>query len=226
MKCPKCGTEFQGNFCSNCGLRRNETAQKCPRCGTEYVGKFCSNCGFSDCVPERQPIPPKKQPTKFEKIFVIAMAPLIAILVIAIVAMTSGMGPSTQNTPPRDFGNPVMSSPSPTATPEIEVTTISPTELIAAYNENEINANELYLDKVLEISGVIDSIGIDVLNQSYVTVGDGAGTFLNTVHCNLADEQIIKPSSLKEGGTITIRGTYIKNTLGVMLDECTIISVY
>ena len=42
MKCRKCGTEYEGNFCPNCGAKR---ALVCTKCGTEYEGDFCPNCG-------------------------------------------------------------------------------------------------------------------------------------------------------------------------------------
>lgn len=47
-KCSKCGTEFEGNFCPECGAQylRERT---CPSCGevSPDGAKFCRNCGFS-----------------------------------------------------------------------------------------------------------------------------------------------------------------------------------
>lgn len=42
MNCRKCGTEYEGNFCPNCGTKKEMV---CAKCGTEYEGNFCSNCG-------------------------------------------------------------------------------------------------------------------------------------------------------------------------------------
>ena len=47
-KCLKCGNEFEGNFCPECGERYQED-KVCPKCGTTLKGnvKFCTNCGYS-----------------------------------------------------------------------------------------------------------------------------------------------------------------------------------
>lgn len=42
MKCRKCGTEYEGNFCPYCSTKR---ALVCTECGTEYEDDFCPNCG-------------------------------------------------------------------------------------------------------------------------------------------------------------------------------------
>jgi hypothetical protein len=42
MICRKCGTEYDGNFCPNCGAKKEMI---CPKCGAEYLGDFCTNCG-------------------------------------------------------------------------------------------------------------------------------------------------------------------------------------
>ncbi len=42
MKCAKCGTEYEGNFCPNCGAKKGLV---CTKCGAEYEGDFCTNCG-------------------------------------------------------------------------------------------------------------------------------------------------------------------------------------
>ncbi len=47
-KCPKCNTEFDGNFCPNCG-EKFEQEKSCPKCGTKLFGsaRFCNECGYS-----------------------------------------------------------------------------------------------------------------------------------------------------------------------------------
>ena len=47
-KCRKCGTEYQGNFCPNCGTKKGLV---CAKCGTEYEGNFCPNCGTKTIQP-------------------------------------------------------------------------------------------------------------------------------------------------------------------------------
>lgn len=47
-RCPKCGSEFEGKFCPNCGTRWEEE-KTCPSCGTKLNGaaRFCNECGYS-----------------------------------------------------------------------------------------------------------------------------------------------------------------------------------
>lgn len=47
-KCNYCGSEFEGNFCPECGEKWQEE-RLCPNCGAKMNGsvKFCTECGFS-----------------------------------------------------------------------------------------------------------------------------------------------------------------------------------
>lgn len=42
-----CGTQNNGNFCTNCGSKKPEQSASwfCGECGTKNEGKFCTNCG-------------------------------------------------------------------------------------------------------------------------------------------------------------------------------------
>ena len=48
IKCPKCGTEFEGNICPNCGAQIT-FVKTCPNCKTKVKAeaKFCTECGYS-----------------------------------------------------------------------------------------------------------------------------------------------------------------------------------
>lgn len=45
MKCTKCGTEYEGKFCPECGQPSSGAKVTCKSCGSEFTGSFCPNCG-------------------------------------------------------------------------------------------------------------------------------------------------------------------------------------
>ena len=47
-KCSKCGAEFEGNFCPECGTP-SQAPKVCPKCGAQLKEnvKFCNNCGYA-----------------------------------------------------------------------------------------------------------------------------------------------------------------------------------
>lgn len=52
--CPNCGTESTGNFCSNCGAKKDDGTWICPNCGLQNEGNFCGNCGTPKENAEQQ----------------------------------------------------------------------------------------------------------------------------------------------------------------------------
>ena len=92
-KCFKCGAEFQGNFCPQCGAKF-ETTKTCPQCNTQLDGqtRFCNNCGYN--FVEDKPVKqskPKKQVGKAVKNFAqkskawLVAHKTLAIIVAAVI---------------------------------------------------------------------------------------------------------------------------------------------
>ena len=61
MKCTKCGAEFTGKFCTNCGAPA-PTNPVCPNCGEEITGNFCMKCGTP--APEADSVPVQNEQTQ------------------------------------------------------------------------------------------------------------------------------------------------------------------
>lgn len=76
MKCSKCGTEYEGQFCPNgCNAYK-----QCPVCGASYQGSFCPNgCNSAH--------PPKK---KAKGCLIAAI--IVAAVVVIVVGIVVGSG--------------------------------------------------------------------------------------------------------------------------------------
>lgn len=57
--CKTCGASFEGNFCSNCGAKKEESVQMfCTACGAPLVpdARFCGRCGYDRKAAPVEPV--------------------------------------------------------------------------------------------------------------------------------------------------------------------------
>ncbi len=114
-------------------------------------------------------------------------------------------------------------SPSPSPSPEEEMFHITAEELLAVYEENEIAADQELKGRTFEVTGVVDSIGRDILNDAYITLNSGDEYSLSSVQCYFKDSELDSLTELRTGDTVTVIGECDgKAILSVMMKKCKI----
>lgn len=88
-----------------------------------------------------------------------------------------------------------------------EYINITSTELIDAYNENQVKCKQTYDGKMIKVTGKVDSVGTDIMGTTYVCLGhDTEFTFVG-IQCYAKDDNTINEiAELKEGDIITVSG--------------------
>lgn len=91
---------------------------------------------------------------------------------------------------------------------------ISATELAEAFENDENKANQIYLNRVLEVQGTIIEIGRNQDGQQVLLLE--SSTPLSGVQCTMKDEK----QDLKEGNAVTVKGFCNGFTSVVLLSDC------
>lgn len=191
----------------------------CKHCKTEIPkdAKVCPNCK-------------KKQSSKLIPI-------LVAVLVVVIIGAVAGGGSNSD----KDTGNVPATNQSVTAqeseeqggeeqTP-VEVASKTTVDyvfddvitLIEEYKENEVAADAKYKNKTVQFTGIVKSIGKDILDDVYITVGDGTEITWDYAQCYFKkQEQIDKVTGLHEGDTVTVIGKIGSYSLSLTVKNCEI----
>ena len=100
---------------------------------------------------------------------------------------------------------------------------ISATELINAYNENEVKADKMYKGKIVEVNGIVDGIDSDMDDKAVVRLSDGDKFSIYTVSCYIDDENQDNACELKKGEDVTIIGKADREIIGEpVIKDCKI----
>jgi hypothetical protein len=93
-------------------------------------------------------------------------------------------------------------------------------EMLKAYENNKLQAEQTYKGKRVRIKGVVGSIGSDILDQPYVTVGTGASFEVTQLQCMFSKEQSGQLAKLNKGQAITVEGTVDAYVMNVLVQDC------
>lgn len=120
---------------------------------------------------------------------------LIALGVLVLIGIFAGK----DDKPATSDGN-VRSS----AQHEEPPIAVTATELLAAYQENEVGANAKYKGKRLAITGRIKSIEAGFGDRPYLTLAAGGQFEFASPHANMAKSEDSAVANLKKGQTVKL----------------------
>ena len=93
-------------------------------------------------------------------------------------------------------------------------------KIVDDFSSDEIMANTTYLDKIVQVSGIINSIKTE--NETLIVAL--AGNSFGDVLCYLSEESKTKVNTLKEGQRVTLKGICTGFLLDVVLVKCALIN--
>ncbi|MFA5945362.1 MAG: hypothetical protein WC802_00425 [Patescibacteria group bacterium] len=128
------------------------------------------------------------------------------------VVVSSGTGSDTIN----------VDKPTPAPEPEKVVATTSAVKFYQDYTTNNIAAEQKYNGHLVKLTGVISSIGRDILGKAYIVLkGDQYG--FKGIQCMLDDSSMAKVAEVSIGDSVTLTGRVKDNVLtNILIDGCLI----
>ena len=143
---------------------------------------------------------------------------VIVVVVVAAAASRNGSDDSgstgASSTTPSGSGS-ESSKPAEVEKPKPIVVTAG--EYYRAYERNEVAADNRFKDKLIEISGTVESIE-KLFGTVQVTLK--AGDIIEQVTCSLSSE--VNAASINKGDQVTLVGTGDGKTFFPEVDDCTI----
>jgi hypothetical protein len=98
---------------------------------------------------------------------------------------------------------------------------LSATKLAEEYETNSTGSDRKFIDRIIEVTGVISEITIDQKNSVVFILSDKASS--TGVLCTLNEKFHKKINRYKIGDTITVKGTCSGMLFEVVLNKCIIV---
>ena len=134
--------------------------------------------------------------------------PVILSIVGVVILVGIAVAFSLYNKPHRQAGN---------AAPDLKV---KATELYAMYTANESKADSLYLDKVLQVEGIVKEI---LTNENGDKVLMLESPELFGISCSMADSQSQDLAAVNVGAPVTVKGICHGMLMDVVLVKCVLV---
>jgi hypothetical protein len=105
---------------------------------------------------------------------------------------------------------------------EGDVISIHASTLFNIYEENDINGDQKYKGKVLEITGSVDGISRGFFDEIYITLNTGEFKIF-TVQCYFAEDFADRAGQLRKGEFVRVRGRCDGKVGNVIIKDCVLV---
>ncbi len=92
--------------------------------------------------------------------------------------------------------------------------------LLAAYDANEVAADEKFKGKLIEVTGKVDTIAKDIMGDPYVTLGSGKDFEFAHVQAMFPADALKQLAGLRKGQEVTVRCTCAGKVINVIGEDC------
>jgi hypothetical protein len=99
--------------------------------------------------------------------------------------------------------------------------TLTAKVLVDDYNLNPDASDRKYIDRIIEVTGIISEISTDQNNSTVFILRDNDSE--TGVLCTLENNYVKKAKKYKVGNTVTIKGTCTGMIFEVVLNKCVIV---
>jgi len=98
--------------------------------------------------------------------------------------------------------------------------TLSANQLYNEYNSNEVAADSKYKGKVVIVTGTIQDIGKDIMDDAYIVIGGGG--FLDGVQCTFTKGEQSSVARLSKGQSVRVKGEVAGKMGNVLVNKCSL----
>lgn len=138
------------------------------------------------------------------------MWPVYVICVVVVIVQLSDKGSDAR-------------SASSTNTPPPEAMKVTAMQIINDYKDNGVAADAKYKNKLVEVSGVVDTIDKDILDTPYIALESYEYAIVDRIQCMFSKSDEVQLATVAKGQQITLRGN-VEGKLGnVIIRDCQIV---
>ena len=137
-----------------------------------------------------------------------------AWLVLSIVIVSSQDETSTRSS--------AGSASSSVSKPTQKVMQVNIRNILSAYKDNEVGADNMYKGNYVQVTGVVSSVKKDIMNDLYVTLGTGAQFEIPKIQAFFDDSMNSQLGQLRKGSNLTVVCRVEGLMMNVLAKDCVI----